>query len=356
MNISMQREKKYTMGLIVSPSEVQHNLAMAALKAPPISITIPEKVDWRNIPGKGNFTTPVKNQAGCGACVAFATCGLIESMWETWKQDPNINLDLSEAYLFPRGGGNCATGATFERMLLAAESGVCDEKCCPYSGDWKPCPDYKNRLTKISGFGVTHYTDTAKAYLATTGPVMTGMEVYEDFFYYSSGIYEPEWGAFMGNHAVLIIGYDNANGCWICKNSWGTDWGDNGYFRIKFGQCGMGSLFPYYTVSFGDTPPGPGPDPTPTPISPDLVSPTGGTLCITPTITPIGAKPILSFNGKEFPMTLNDMLIVGTVKKGDKLAFDIKGVPHKNACFPVGWRIWELRMGNGAYRCKVQIK
>jgi len=58
---------------------------------------------------------------------------------------------------------------------------------------------------------------------------------------YTGGIYEYKYGLFAGNHLVSIIGYDDTQGYWICKNSWGTSWGENGFFRIKYGECGIDS-------------------------------------------------------------------------------------------------------------------
>ncbi|MBK9735676.1 MAG: hypothetical protein IPO92_12205 [Saprospiraceae bacterium] len=55
------------------------------------------------------------------------------------------------------------------------------------------------------------------------------LEVYEDFDSYSSGIYMHLTGNYRGLHCVTIIGYDEAGGYWICKNSWGTTWGDGGF-------------------------------------------------------------------------------------------------------------------------------
>ena len=65
--------------------------------------------------------------------------------------------------------------------------------------------------------------------------------MYEDFKDYNGGIYEHEYGPFAGNHLVAIIGYDDSQGYWICKNSWGTAWGEGGFFRIKYGECGIDS-------------------------------------------------------------------------------------------------------------------
>ncbi|MDZ7725626.1 MAG: C1 family peptidase [candidate division KSB1 bacterium] len=65
--------------------------------------------------------------------------------------------------------------------------------------------------------------------------------VYRNFSDYTSGIYEQTSGQFVDNHGVVIVSYNDTNECWICKNSWGTDWGENGYFRIAYGECGIDS-------------------------------------------------------------------------------------------------------------------
>lgn len=65
--------------------------------------------------------------------------------------------------------------------------------------------------------------------------------VYEDFYYYQGGVYQHITGASLGGHCVTIIGYDDQQGCWICKNSWGKQWGEKGFFRIAYGECGIDS-------------------------------------------------------------------------------------------------------------------
>ena len=46
-------------------------------------------------------------------------------------------------------------------------------------------------------------------------------------------------GNLAGGHCVVLIGYDDGQGCWIARNSWGAGWGDSGYFRIAYGECGI---------------------------------------------------------------------------------------------------------------------
>jgi len=80
-----------------------------------------------------------------------------------------------------------------------------------------------------------------KEEVSTNGPMETGFMVYRDFMTYKSGVYQHVTGEELGGHAVAIIGYGNEGGLdyWLCKNSWGPSWGDNGYFKIKHGDCGV---------------------------------------------------------------------------------------------------------------------
>jgi C1A family cysteine protease len=81
-----------------------------------------------------------------------------------------------------------------------------------------------------------------KTWLSTRGPLASAFTVYSDFFlWYSSGVYRHVSGDFLGLHCTCVIGYDDAAGCWICKNSWGAGWGESGFFRIAYGQCGIDS-------------------------------------------------------------------------------------------------------------------
>lgn len=212
----------------------------------------PSTWDWRSVSGL-DWTTPVKDQGGCGSCVAFATVATIESNLEIFRRNPYLNPDLSEADLFFRGCGNCCgRGWYFTSALRYAQgSGIPDEECYPYNGGSnKPCPDRDKRLTKIKNWRALFSSSLAKEWISRRGPLMSGMEVYEDFFYYQNGVYKSVWGAFIGNHAVTVVGYNDAEGYWICKNSWGSEWGEKGWFKIAYGDSGLGRNFAFYTTEF----------------------------------------------------------------------------------------------------------
>jgi len=90
----------------------------------------------------------------------------------------------------------------------------------------------------ISGLTPAAVVSNIMAALNSGGSVMAFMEVYADFFSYISGVYTPNTTTtFYGGHAVRIIGYGTLNNVdyWLCANSWGTYWGEKGFFRIRRG-------------------------------------------------------------------------------------------------------------------------
>ncbi|XP_018561609.1 cathepsin B [Anoplophora glabripennis] len=97
---------------------------------------------------------------------------------------------------------------------------------------------YKSELT----FGETAYyvpsdEDQIQLEIMTNGPVEATFDVYEDFLSYKSGVYQNVEGSQLGGHAVKIFGWglENDTPYWIAANSWGEEWGDNGFFKILRG-------------------------------------------------------------------------------------------------------------------------
>jgi C1A family cysteine protease len=200
----------------------------------------------RNV-GGADYTTPIRNQGGCGSCVAFGTLGAIETTAAFQRGQPDLNLDLSEQHLFfvlgPPTGASCANGWWPANAYAALQAtGVTFEDYMPYSagGGGSLNPDWPNRLAKITGYQtLTSNVAAIKQHLVTHGAVTACFIVYQDFFSYGGGVYHHVSGAQAGGHCVTIVGYDDSAGCWIAKNSWGTGWGEAGWFRIAYGECAI---------------------------------------------------------------------------------------------------------------------
>lgn len=79
--------------------------------------------------------------------------------------------------------------------------------------------------------------DEIKADIYAHGPVTAAFMVYEDFVNYKSGVYRHTTGSRLGGHAVKIIGWGEDH--WLVTNSWNETWGDQGLFRIAYGECGI---------------------------------------------------------------------------------------------------------------------
>jgi hypothetical protein len=209
--------------------------------------TLPSAYDLRSVDGK-NFITAVRDQGDCGSCVAFGVCAAIEGTVRVGKDDPAFPVDLSEAHLFychgRAQGRTCDNGWIPDEALDACQSlGVADEACYPYvAGDQNctgRCSDWEERVAKVTSYHTLTPTADMKQWIVEEGPLTACFVVFEDFRYYQSGVYRHVSGAQLGGHCVTIIGYDDSASCWICKNSWGTGWGESGFFRIGYGECGI---------------------------------------------------------------------------------------------------------------------
>ena len=210
--------------------------------------TAPSSFDWRNKGGK-NYVSPVKNQGGCGSCVAFGAVSTVESMVKIGRNNADYKVDLSEAHLFychaRAEGRRCNNGWWVPPALNAFKGkGVVDEKCYPYTASDQnctgKCSDWQNRLLKITDWKQISSISEMKKCLSTVGPLVGCFTVYSDFFAYKSGVYRKTSSASRrGGHCIMVVGYSDAQKCWICKNSWGTNWGDKGYFKIGYGQVGI---------------------------------------------------------------------------------------------------------------------
>jgi C1A family cysteine protease len=218
---------------------------------------LPPALDWRN--NGGNFVTPVRNQGSCGSCWAFSAVGQIES-WKMILEDSTIALDLSEQFLLSCTAGSCQGWSHVSAIDYVVQYGIPSESCFSYTAnDQTPCgnvcPDWQSEAVHIPGWGYITLADPnveAIKQALTRHPVSASFTVYSDFYSYSGGVYEHVSGEEEGGHAIVIVGYNDAQQCWIVKNSWGPNWGENGYFRIKWGEAGIGEYIPFIYDSMTD--------------------------------------------------------------------------------------------------------
>jgi cathepsin L len=195
--------------------------------------------DWRSF-GK---ITPIRNQGACGSCWDFAAMAAYESSYLIRN---NASVDTSEQYVLDcAGAGTCGGGWYGPVWAWMETHKVADAAQLPYTASDQSCPtNLAGRFQDVTWGYVANASSVAgveeiKSALCAHGAVAVAMEATSLFQGYTGGIFN-EPGVSGINHAVTIVGWDDANQAWIVKNSWGTGWGESGYFRIRFGSNNIG--------------------------------------------------------------------------------------------------------------------
>jgi hypothetical protein len=250
----------------------------------PTIIETPDYFNWMDFEGQ-DWTTPAKNQNPCGSCWLFSALGALESIINVREGRAELDIDLSEQYVLsclPRAG-NCIGSDPFNAFFYIMNNrstgnncnGIIPESCFPYraidsdgfngenyDNDPVPCDEkcenWEDCLIPISDFGKwkadgsPEDIEAIKTQIIQDGPIVThivityyihgkdnlidwGVKNKNPDDYYSSSQHFD-----IVNHCVVIVGWKddpliNNGGYWICKNSWGTDWGYNGFFNVEYG-------------------------------------------------------------------------------------------------------------------------
>jgi C1A family cysteine protease len=249
-----QEQKKFRLGFLKPGLTGEEEFITLGIRISP-----PPSLDWRS--NGGNYVTQIRDQADCGSCWAFATTAALESKELITYSYSGFDRDLSEQIVVSCSlVGGCYGGFTDLASNFLRNTGTASEICYPYTATngncSNACMNWENKAHKISEWGYVATTsptvNAIKNALYLYGPLVTSMDVYTDFFYYESGIYSYTDGILEGGHAVLIIGYDDPGQYFIVKNSWGTGWGEAGYFRIAYSEIDSVVNFGDYTIAYGD--------------------------------------------------------------------------------------------------------
>ncbi len=241
------------------------------------SLQLAGSFDWRNLNGQ-NYVSPVKNQGSCGSCWAFGTVAPLEA--QLLISGGGL-ADLSEQYLIScnDGGWSCNGGWWAhdyhynKKISGELEAGSVLESVFPYSASSSACNPPHAHYQKIQNWNYVGSSsgvpsvEAIKSAIATYGPVAAAVCVGSAFSGYHSGIFSTDeknvCKTGQVNHAVTLVGWDDATDTWTMKNSWGTGWGESGYMRIKRNVSNIGYAANY--VVYASSPPPVPPTPTPTP-------------------------------------------------------------------------------------------
>ncbi|KAL9642544.1 hypothetical protein ABK040_011111 [Willaertia magna] len=238
---------------------------------------LPTKFDWRE---KGAVTN-VRDQASCGSCFAFSAVQNIEGQFFLGNNGPLTELSVQQIVECDPLDCGCFGGFPYlVYTYLQKSGGIVPEKSYPYCippiGTCFPCntntsycptPSFCNTtcsiqnsqiIARINGYeNVSTNEDDIAHYLMKNGPLSVCLNAIWLQFY-RGGISDPWYCPNELDHCVLLVGFGEEKNWlgevhkyWILKNSWGSDWGEKGYFRMlrNKGVCGINTMVSSAIVS-----------------------------------------------------------------------------------------------------------
>jgi len=264
-----------------SPSTVKGCVIMDSVEYPPIvsktgsipwshiqTKDLPLEWDWRNVNGR-NYLSWTRNQhipQYCGSCWAHATTSALADRINIARNAtfPEVALSV-QVMLNCKAGGTCGGGNPGGAYAFAYKHGIPEDSCQTYiaqdpskaeCSDIQVCENCfktadgsvnctavtNEKLWKVSNYGVINGADAMKKAIYADGPIACAMDATDQLRDYTGGIFSQKVLAPVPNHIVSVVGWGVENGTeyWVVRNSWGTYWGEQGFFRIVTGSQNLG--------------------------------------------------------------------------------------------------------------------
>lgn len=224
---------------------------------------LPDQFDWSTL-----FPDlPARSQGSCGSCWAFATTAALEYQILIHERK---SVDLSEQWLVScnEDGWSCDGGYAAHNYFMTSttetdpcgDQGAVLEQDFPYQASDLTCACPYEHFYTLNGWsyigvipGLFATQDQIKNALYQRGPLWITVKAgYPAFRNYSSGVLRTCSDEYP-DHAVLLVGWDDARGAWRIRNSWGADWGENGYAWIEYfcSSICLGATYVVYPAGRG---------------------------------------------------------------------------------------------------------
>lgn len=198
-----------------------------------------KKFSWNDT----NYLSPVKNQGQCGSCWAFSTTTVLE----TFMRIHNFSIDrLSEQQLVDCSSENhgCQGGLMHTALeFIIDNKGLVTNSQYTYKATDQTCLLHARETPNVIGSNITDYQFVIPKSIpdfknsVIQSPVCIAVDANNVFFrFYKEGIIDlPTNYSKSINHAVTLVGFDHDEKgmFWIIQNSWGTQWGENGFCKIR---------------------------------------------------------------------------------------------------------------------------
>ena len=196
-----------------------------------------------------NLCSKIEDQETLGSCTGNAIVGILEYLN---KKTKNINIELSRLFIYYNerlleGTVKYDNGAQIRSGIKACNKwGFCSEALCPYDiKKFNILPTKESYLeaskNKVISYECILNFNHMKKALINGNPVVIGFDVYSSFLKINKKgimLYPSKNERNLGGHAVVIVGFNdnylNNKGYFICRNSWGVEWGDKGYFYMPY--------------------------------------------------------------------------------------------------------------------------